>query len=54
MADLALIHVADKYVESLTQSEYRRLAIGTQLVIPFPLKPISLTNLVAFSSEILS
>lgn len=32
MADLALVHVANHGVDSLTQSEYRRLAIGTQLV----------------------
>jgi len=33
MADLALAHVAKQGVHSLTQSEYRRLVIGTQLVI---------------------
>lgn len=35
MADLALIHVANYGVHSLNQSEYRRLAIGIQLVILF-------------------
>ena len=34
MADLALIHVAHQGVHQLNQSEYRRLAIGTQLVCP--------------------
>ena len=32
MADLALMHVEHRGVEQLTQSEYRRLVIGTQLV----------------------
>lgn len=32
MADLALAHVSNQGVEQLTQSEYRRLVIGTQLV----------------------
>lgn len=32
MADLALVHVANHGVHSLNQSEYRRLAIGIQLV----------------------
>jgi len=32
MADLALTQVANRAVGDLTQSEYRRLAIGVQLV----------------------
>lgn len=32
MADLALTQVANRSVGDLTQSEYRRLAIGVQLV----------------------
>jgi len=32
MADLALVHVANHGVHFLNQSEYRRLAIGIQLV----------------------
>ena len=32
MADLALVHVANRDVRDLTQSEYRRLVIGTQLL----------------------
>merc|ERR1711936_445383 len=32
LADLALSPVANRYVGTLTQSEYRRLAIGVQLV----------------------
>ena len=32
MADLALSNVSNRNVESLTQSEYRRVAIGVQLV----------------------
>jgi ATP-binding cassette subfamily G (WHITE) protein 5 (sterolin 1) len=32
MADLALTPVANKIVEDLTQSEYRRVTIGIQLV----------------------
>ena len=32
LADLALSPVANRYVETLTQSEYRRLTIGVQLV----------------------
>lgn len=32
MADLALTQVANRAVGDLTQSEYRRLAIGMQLV----------------------
>lgn len=32
MADLALSQVANKSVEYLTQSEYRRLMIGIQLI----------------------
>jgi hypothetical protein len=43
MADLALVHVAHHGVHFLNQSEYRRLAIGIQLVCSW-LKPISLPN----------
>jgi ABC-type multidrug transport system ATPase subunit len=32
MADLALTQVANRAVSDLTQSEYRRLMIGVQLV----------------------
>jgi ABC-type cobalamin/Fe3+-siderophores transport system ATPase subunit len=32
MADLALTQVANRAVDDLTQSEYRRLMIGVQLV----------------------
>lgn len=32
MADLALSQVANKSVENLSQSEYRRLMIGIQLI----------------------
>lgn len=32
MADLALSQVATKCTEDLTQSEYRRLMIGVQLI----------------------
>ena len=32
MADLALSNVSNRNVESLSQSEYRRVAIGVQLV----------------------
>lgn len=38
MADLALVHVANHGVHFLNQSEYRRLAIGIQLVCSW-LKP---------------
>ncbi len=32
VADLALVQVCDRPVETLTQSEYRRVTIGVQLV----------------------
>lgn len=32
MADLALSQVANKCIEDLTRSEYRRLMIGVQLI----------------------
>ena len=44
LADLALSPVANRYVETLTQSEYRRLAIGKMKICLKKIVPVHGSN----------